>query len=198
LECAALLNRYVGQTFQGKPKLQAIITAPYQEMLWDRSLRGGLEWNEQEQTTQKTLGFTDYFNPVRPVWIKDQPREIYEINFGGIHIELFRTKHIPSHALDWQHSFWSVGLYVDKRIFFSLDTRFDLELIEMYAAHSEVMFHDVQFFPDTVHAPLADLKTLPNEIKKKMHLMHYSDDFAKQDISGFAGWVKQGARYVFE
>ncbi len=197
-ECAGLLNRYKGQPFLRRPKLRCIITPPYQEMLWDMSLRGGMEWNEQEHDSQKTLSFPDFFVPVRPTWMELQPREIYEIDFEGIHLEMFRTKHIPSMASSWQRSFFSIGLFVDRRIFISMDTRFDPDLIDMYADRSEVMFHDVQFFPDTVHAPLADLKTLPEDIKRKMHLMHYADDFETQDITGFAGWTQQGVRYIFD
>jgi hypothetical protein len=126
--------------------------------------------------------------------MKQQPREVFEITVGDIHLELFRTKHIPDSAPDWQASFPSFGLYLDERVFVSMDTRFDPELIAEYADRSEVMFHDVQFFPGGVHAFLGDLQTLPAEVKQKMYLMH---DWEKQDITGFAGWTKQGVRYVF-
>lgn len=46
IECLVLLNRYVGQRFQGKPMLKMIIPEEYQRILWDRTLRGGLEYNE--------------------------------------------------------------------------------------------------------------------------------------------------------
>ena len=80
---------------------------------------------------------------------------------------------------------------------FSGDTQFDPGLIELYADRSEVMFHDVQFFPGAVHAPLADLRTLPDNIKAKMYLMHYSDDWSNHNIADFAGWTNQGVRYIF-
>ena len=198
LECAMLKNRYEGIPFFKRPKLTAIITEQYQEILWDRSLRGGCEENERPEEGNRFLTFTDFFNVVRPVWKANTPREIHEVNFGGIHLELFRTKHIPSKANGWQQSFYSLGLFLDGRVFISMDTRFDRELIEHYEERSEVMFHDVQFFPDAVHAPLADLRTLPSHVKEKMHLMHYSDDWEKQDIRGFAGWTQQGVRYVFD
>ncbi len=174
-----------------------IVTEAYQEVLWDRSLRGGLEWNEEEETTHRRLDFTDYFDPIRPTWIKSFPREAFEVDIGDIHIELFRTKHVPDNAIGWQASFTSFGLFIDGHVFISMDTRFDAELIEEYAHRSSIMFHDVQFFPKAVHAPLADLKTLPPEVKAKMHLMHYADNYVDQDISDFAGWAQQGARYVF-
>ncbi len=196
LELAALERRYVGCRFQGKSKLEMIITEGYQEILWDRSLRGGLEWNEEEADTHKRLCFNDYFIPIRPGWVKKQPREVYSVDIGGMHIELFRTKHVPDNAPDWQSSFVSFGLFIDGHVFISMDTRFDLDLINEYKDRSSVMFHDVQFFPGAVHAPLADLKTLPPEVKAKMYLMHYADNWETQDVSDFAGWAKQGVRYV--
>jgi glyoxylase-like metal-dependent hydrolase (beta-lactamase superfamily II) len=195
LEMAALENRYVGQKFQGKPKLKMIVPAEYQEILWDRSLRGGLEWNEE--IANDRLSFADYFDPIRPRWIKKFPREALEVIVGGIKIELFRTKHVPDNASGWEDSFTSYGLFVDDHVFISMDTRFDLDLINEYANRSSVMFHDVQFFPGAVHAPLTDLRTLPDNVKAKMHLIHYADNWESQDITGFAGWATQGVRYVF-
>ncbi len=57
------------------------------------------------------------------------------------------------------------------------DTRFDQDLIDLYAPRSEWMFHDVQFFPGAVHAPLNDLRTLPAEVKGKMLFIHYADNW---------------------
>jgi ribonuclease BN (tRNA processing enzyme) len=89
--------------------------------------------------------------------------------------------------------------YLDNdRVFISGDTQFDHPLIDLYADQSEVMFHDVQFFPGAVHAPLADLKTLPPAIQAKMYLMHYADNWQEQDIDGFAGWAQQGVSYIFD
>ena len=197
LECFGLMGRYVGQRILKKPKPTIIITEEYQSILWDRSLRGGMEYNEEEMADRRTLGFGDYFQIVRPTWKTHQPRQIHEVDFNGIHLEMFRTKHIPDSAPNWETSFISYGLFIDSRVFVSVDTRFDRELIDLYADRSETMFHDVQFFPGGVHTPLADLESLPTEIKRKMFLMHYSDDWAKQYISDFAGLAKAGIRYVF-
>ncbi len=59
------------------------------------------------------------------------------------------------------------------------------------------MFHDVQFFPGAVHAPLSELATLPAAMRDKMLLVHYADNWQEQDISGFAGWARQGVLYRF-
>lgn len=195
LECLALMNRYVGQRFMGKDKLKMIINEEYQRVLWTHSLQGGLEWNEKDNDTAQKLDFSDFFDVIRPKWMTHQPRETYEVQHGDIHIEMFRTNHIPEQSNTWEASFISYGLFVDGHVFISMDTKFDKELIEMYADRSTVMFHDVQFFPGAVHAYLEELKTLPSDIKKKMHLMHYADNYSEQNIRDFAGWTEQGVIY---
>ena len=196
MEEASLLNRYVGRPIMKQDKLKMIVSEGYQEILWDRSLRGGMEWNELK--AGQRLTFTDYFEPIRPRWLKQQPRETFVVEHGGIKLELFRTKHVPDSVPDWESSFPSFGMFVDDRLFLSLDTRFDLELIHEYAPRAEVMFHDVQFFPGGVHASLEELRTLTAPVKAKMHPVHYPDNWDKQDITGFAGWVKQGVRYILD
>ncbi|MDO8668793.1 MAG: MBL fold metallo-hydrolase [Candidatus Buchananbacteria bacterium] len=195
IECLGLKNRYLGIPFLKKPIIKMIIGEEYQRILWDYTLRGGMEYNEEEGG--KNLVFGDYFDVTRPVWKTFQPREIFELDFKGIHLEIFRTNHYPAQSHDWQTAFVSFGLFIDDNVFISGDTQFDPELIDLYGDRSEVMFHDVQFFPGAVHAPLNDLKTLPDKIKAKMYLMHYADTWPEQDITGFAGWAEQGVRYIF-
>ncbi len=190
-----LLWRY-GSVKKGGPKPRCIVNEHCQEVLWDRSLRGGLEWNE-EAAHGRHLLFTDYCEVVRPTWKTQQPREIWEIDFEGIRLELFRTKHVPDTAADWQSSFVSFGLMIDGRVLVSGDTRFDRDLLDLYADRAEVIFHDVQFFSGAVHTPLSDLKTLPAKWQEKMYLYHYADTYEAQDIAGFAGWTQRGVRYVF-
>lgn len=197
IEALALMNRYYGMRVMSKPKIKMIINEDYQRVLWTHTLQGGLEWNEKDIDSAEKLQFSDFFSVVRPKWKTHQPREIYAFDLGDIHVELFRTRHIPEQAESWEASFISYGLYIDNRVFVSGDTQFDPDLIRLYADRSEIMFHDVQFFPGAVHAPLEDLKTLPPEIKKKILLVHYSDDWRNQDIHDFAGWAEQGVRYIF-
>lgn len=198
IECAALMNRYVGIPFMNKSKIDLIINEEYQRILWENTLRGGMEYNEKDKNTGQKLSFVDFFNVIRPEWKHRQPRETWTTNYKGINIEIFRTKHIPDIAPTWETSFVSYGLYFpDFKVFVSVDTRFDPELLDIYS-DAVCMFHDVQFFPGAVHAPLDELKTLPDDVKEKMLLMHYSDDWRKQNIDGFAGWTKAGVTYRFE
>ena len=184
-----------GSVKNGGPKPKCIITEQYQEILWDRSLRGGLGWNEGADRGQ-LLAFTDYCDVVRPAWKMQQPRETWTIDFEGIRLEMFRTKHVPETATDWQSSLLCVGLMIDGRVLVSGDTRFDRDLLDLYADRAEVIFHDVQFFSGAVHTPLSDLKALPMKWKEKMHLYHYADNYETQDIVGFGGWTQRGVRYI--
>lgn len=198
IEALALMNRYVGMRFMGRPKLQMIVDENYQRVLWTHTLQGGLEWNEKDMGTSQKLSFSDFFDVIRPSWKSFSPRETFTVDHGDIHIELFRTNHIPEQSSTWEASFISYGMFVDDHVFISGDTKFDINLIESYADRSEIMFHDVQFFPGAVHTPLENLKTLSDDIKSKMYLMHYADNYDTQDISGFAGWAEQGVRYIFD
>lgn len=188
-------SRYFWQPFLKKPKPITILTEGYRPILWDSTLRGGLEHNEEENG--RRLSFKDFTDFVTPTWKKFEPREVVVVDFGGIDIEMFRTKHIPDSASGWEDSFVSYGLFVDNHVFLSVDTRFDRGLLQMYERQASTMFHDVQFFPKGVHAPLEDFRYLPTFVKEKLFFMHYSNNYTDQHISEFAGWAEQGVRYIF-
>jgi L-ascorbate metabolism protein UlaG (beta-lactamase superfamily) len=196
LEEAALMGRYVKKV---KPVM--VITETYQHILWDMSLRGGCGYNEEE--ARDTLGFNDFFDVIRPVWLPDYPRETYSASVGGITIKMMRTKHIPDSSSDWQSSFWSSGIIIDDRIMFTSDTRFDPDLIEYYNKRFsiEMIFHDCQFYTGGVHAGLEELNALPADVKAKIILCHYGDNWESYETKiadyGFAGLARQHVFYRF-
>lgn len=190
MESLAIDCRYVCKK---KPAL--VVNPEWERVLWENSLRGGLEYNEQNPEGNR-LTLRDYFDIIQPVWKTNSPREIWTCSIGDIDLEIFRTKHTPDSAEGWQDSFLSFGVMIDNRVFVSCDTRFDPDLITLYR-HAEYMFHDVQFFPGAVHAPLADLHTLDDEVKSKMELIHIADNWSDQDITGFAGFAQQKTIYRF-
>jgi len=64
----------------------------------------------------------------------------------------------------------------------------------------DAVFHDVQLFsPGPVHATYDELKSLPEDLRKKMWLTHYGDSFDKfnpvQD--GFRGFAEPWKIYEF-
>ncbi|TAE27891.1 MAG: MBL fold metallo-hydrolase [Candidatus Kapaibacterium sp.] len=197
VEYLALLNRYIGMTTLSRPKLKMIINEQYQRTLWEMTLRGGMEWNEVNREGER-LGFTDFFEIIRPSLVTSEPREVWQVQHGSIKLEIFRTNHLPKQPFPWQQGFVTYGVFIDDRVFFSGDTVFDTELIEMYATRSQYMFHDCSFMPNPVHASLPELRTLADDIKKKMFLVHYPDKPELHDFTGFAGLTKQGWRYILE
>lgn len=196
LEEAALMGRYIA-----KEKPSMIISQEYKKILWEQSLRGGNSYGEM--SAGKFLGFDDYFVQIEPKLISKKPRPLYQVNCGSIDIKLFRTKHIPDCVQSWKKSFYSLGTLIDERILFPSDTRFDPEMLywmlESYP-NIEYIFHDTQFFPGGVHAYYEELKTLPDDIKKIMHLCHYGDTFTEYqpEADGFAGFAKQAHFYHFD
>lgn len=197
VEQLAQMNKYVGIPFMKRPKLKMVISGEYQRILWENSLRGGLEYNE-ELAKGRVMSFADYFDVIRPDWKCHQPREIFEIKLGDLHLEIFRTNHIPEQSLNWNGSFISYGLFIDGKVLFTGDMKYDEELLNIYADKAVTIFHDVQFFSGAVHAPLSELHlNMKSGWKKKTYLVHYADNFDKQNIDGFAGWTEQGKVYSF-
>lgn len=197
LEEVSLLGRYFT-----KRKPVMVINETYQHILWDMSMRGGCEYNEEEAGDMLT--FKDFWDVIRPQWLADYTRETFGARVGQIDIKIMRTKHIPDSSSDWQSSFWSCGLIIDDRVFFTSDTRFDEDLVDYYESKFsfETIFHDCQFFTGGVHASIEELRTLPPETKKKMFLTHYGDNWEdfeeKIKDYGFAGRALPHVYYSFD
>lgn len=197
LEYLTLRNRYVGVP-SGRPKLTMLITEEYRNVLWEQSLRGGLEYNEMHGDGRR-LGFDDFYDThVLEHAGQTSGRTIYKTEYRGIKIELFHTNHIPGEAESALDAFITYGMLIDDRVFISGDTKFDEDLINMYSHRCEVFFHDASLTRNAVHASVAELLTLPESVRKRMYLMHYQDEAKESDAEGFAGLAKSRQRYIFE
>ena len=196
LEEAALTGRYVT-----KMKPSMVISETYQEILWNMSLRGGCGFNEE---APEPLSLTDFFELIRPEPLPGYPRETMGTTVGALSLKMMRTKHIPDSSPDWHSSFWSCGVIFDDRVLFTSDTRYDPDLLMQYDGRFgfEAIFHDCQFFTGGVHAGIDELALLPPEIRKKVHLTHYGDNYEQFEGAvtrhGFAGLARQGVRYIFD
>jgi hydroxyacylglutathione hydrolase len=179
-------------------KQEMIITEDFQDRLWERTLRGGLEFDENVAQNGKFLGFSDYYDAIRPIQIENRNRRTWRVNVGGLSLELFKTDHVPDSAPGWNSTYFSVGVFIGNRVFVSMDSRFDPQLIMDYSVTAETMFHDVQFTSGPLHASLADLRSLNDLVKRRMHFMHYADSYEEKDITDFAGWTQPGVRYIFD
>ncbi len=195
LEEAALIHRYVAKT---KPNLY--ISQQLAPMLWEHSLRGGLECNECNNG--KWLKLDDYFNIVSPQPSSDLFREGNRFDIGAFSIQTFRTCHFPSDIFDWKSSAYSTGLLIDDRILFTGDSKFDPDMIEYFENRYsiEAIFHDVQFGEGGLHATLGDLISLPKEVTNKIYLMHLADnwhDFAGRVEKAGMQFAHKWASYLF-
>jgi len=192
LEEAALMGRYVT-----KLKPDMVITKDLEKILWNNSLKGGIAYNERE-----SLKLSDVFNPNYPIFLSDQPRETWEVNIGEINIKLFRTKHIPDNLQSWKDAFFSYGIIVDNRVLFTADSQYDLEMLTSFMESIptiDTIFHDCQLFKGGVHASYQELMELPPEIKSKIILTHFGDNYStfSPEKDGFYGYAKQGCYYNF-
>jgi ribonuclease BN (tRNA processing enzyme) len=195
LEEVALSGRYISKI---KPKM--ILTKEYEEALWSFSLKGGCAFNEK--INDKYLEFSDFFESVRPAKIMDSPRPVFNIDFENINLKLFQTSHIPDTSKSWKDSYISYGVIIDDSVLFTSDTKYDKELIfDLLDKFNgiEFIFHDCQFYPGGVHASYQELLNFPKEIRAKMYLTHYGDNFNDFNVKedGFSGLTKQGHYYIF-
>jgi glyoxylase-like metal-dependent hydrolase (beta-lactamase superfamily II) len=203
----ALSNRYTPHA-EGKP--QMIILRDYQDLLWSKTLAGGAEFCEANQG--RSLQITDFFDILRPNTDQVEGRKVWVYNHGPIEIIIMRTRHFPDSAVNVDESQWCCGVFVNRKVWISGDTMFDYEYPTRFAKQAEAMFHDCQMFVGGVHASYHELMTLSPEIRKKMFLYHYNDNWDKPttwvkesdpftgipEKDGFNGWARQQVAYDFK
>lgn len=202
-----LMNRYSPTNGNGSPKL--IILRDYQDLLWSKSLSGGSEFCEVNQG--RSLQITDFFEVLRPKTQQVHGRKVWVYQHGPMEIMIMRTRHFPDSAISVDESQWCSGVFLNRRVWISGDTMFDQEYPERFYEDAEIMFHDCQLFQGGVHASYHELMTLKPEIRKKMFLYHYgdnwdqlktwvkpSDPFSGDPVKdGFLGWAEQQVAYDF-
>jgi ribonuclease BN (tRNA processing enzyme) len=163
-----------------KPKL--IIPKGLKDPLWD-CLKGCLEI-----TDGKILSFDDFFDINEGVsfTVKDLKMRCVE----SIHVKAPVNKK-------------SYGLFMEGEVktYYTSDVIGDnYSMNQRYYEMSDQIFHDCETTPykSGVHAHYDELKQLPEYIKNKMWLYHYSDD-AKEKYNpkedGFMGFVERGTEY---
>ncbi len=199
-----LMNRYINNR---KPEL--IILRDYQDLLWTKSLSGGSEYSEAHQG--QSLQIADFFQVRRPKVMEVDGRKCWIYQHGPIEVIIMRTRHFPDTAESVDESQWCSGVYINRRVWISGDTMFDYKYPLRYYQNSEVMFHDCQLFTGGIHASYEELMTLPDEIRSKMFLYHYGDEWDQPENwvkksdkftgdpvkDGFLGWVQPQVGYDF-
>jgi len=182
-----------------KSKINIVITDEFKDLLWNESLRGGVQYSEAGEMT-----FDDYFNQIKPEAVCQEPLRIYEANVGSINLKIFRTYHVTTQNDSFENAQYSVGVIIDNRVVFTGDSQFKPEQLNWICENYniEYIFHDcdVGGYAEGVHASYRQLKTLPDEMKKKMYLCHYNSAACKVDskADGFAGFARRGKYYIFD
>lgn len=179
---------YVGFStyFSSLPKPKLIGNSEVLDILWNRSLSGGMLSIQNNRTTLETYFQTNYI----------EPNGLF--NFEGVDFKLVQTYHIqdnrrivPNYGL--------VFKYNDTNVFITGDCQFNGQLISFYDK-ADIIFHDCEIsdYPGAVHAQYKDLKTLDILTKRKIYLYHYNlngKSFKEMEsialTDGFAGLVKR-------
>jgi hypothetical protein len=200
------MNRYTPN--MTKPKM--IVLRDYQDLLWSKTLSGGAEFCEANQG--RSLQITDFFDILRPKTVEVEGRKFWVYQHGPIEVMIMRTRHFPDTAISVDESQWCCGIYINRRVWISGDTMFDQEYPLRFSKEAEIMFHDCQLFYGGVHASYQELMTLPDEVRSKITLYHYGDNWNRPETwvkkgdpftgdpvkDGFMGWAQQQVAYDFD
>jgi hydroxyacylglutathione hydrolase len=150
--------------------------------LWEHSLKAGLV-----NTLDGEITLDNYFDVV-PL----QAGVRKEIQ-PGLSVEIIRTKHYPNMP--------SYSIILNDSLFYSGDVTFDPELLLDIAYKRECAYilHDCQLEGEgIVHTTLAELLTLPEDIQRKILLMHYGDSMpAFVGKTGLMTFIEQHKPYQF-
>ncbi|MBF0195790.1 MAG: MBL fold metallo-hydrolase [Magnetococcales bacterium] len=160
------------------------------EDIWDKSLRGGVEYIDD-----KVMTLSDYF----------QPKVISHLKpFSWEDIQFIPLKFL--HVNNSIKPMYSYGLIINSdsdgdSFFFSSDAKFTKNLtqtIKKWEPKVKYIFQDTETTPyrTGVHAHYDELCTLPDNIRKKMWLYHHNPHPKQKPCEdGFLGFVEKGQSF---
>jgi ribonuclease BN (tRNA processing enzyme) len=166
-------------------------------LLWDHSLRGGMEGLEGVDARIDT-----YFDVI-PV---DKNKSF---SWCDIKFDIVQSVHISAkYCIVDSFGVMFTDPDNDTRVYLTTDVQFAPETsMKAYYREADLIIHDCEtLYKSGVHAHYDQLSTLPDEIKAKMLLTHYQDnvvaDFetwqAKARNDGFLGFAEKGVIYDTE
>lgn len=188
-----LADRETGKMF----KPQIISSMNILVNLWDTSLKGGMSPMPGRYALLQDYFFILALRSTADGYEPFQMEKRYQF-------EIFPTDHIRiERKYDWP----SYGIHINdtktgESVFFSGDSRFDFDTYRDRMTAAKFNFHDTQLYDDPapVHALLSELRTMPEDVKKKTYLYHYGDawDDPKNAFvqEEFAGFAEPHKRYV--
>ncbi len=172
-------------------RARLIASAEVLARLWDHSLKGGLG-----VLGGRNAQLADYFDvlALHPAGHGDPDGFTLLERY---YCTLFATDHV---RVQRKYGWPSFGLLITDRktgqtVFYSGDTRFDPHGLGAMMESARVNFHEVQLEDqeNPVHATLSELRTLPEDVRKKTTLYHYGDNwecaayrFVADEFAGFA------------
>ena len=143
-----------------KKRAKLLVHPAVAARLWDGHLAAGMECLMSAHDHQvNARGLADYFELV-PL------SEERTVTIGAFEVACRRTvHHVPTTALTLSAGGRSLG--------YSADTCFDPELIA-WLSKADLMVHETNY---GVHTPYESLAALPAEVRARMRLIHYPDQF---------------------
>lgn len=126
---------------------------------------------------------------------------VTETEIGGVRFSWFRVPHVTGNHVDKP----AYGLVIDdgrSRVLWSGDTTFSQRWLDRTLTDSRVdrIFHECLFqarFRGTVHTHWEELCTLPDALKQRITLMHYTRVPDNVSLDGFSGAAKRHERFTF-
>lgn len=171
LEGVAFFKRFVE-----RKRVSLVCSREVREVIWDQRLRAPME-RLYDGTAFRELGFDDYFTHRELAW--EQSLEL-----GPFRIRARRTlHHVPTSALLIEAHGKTLG--------YSSDTAFDPELIA-FLEPADFIIHETNYGP--AHTPFASLCGLPQDLQRRMRVIHYPDEFEPGDA--LLRPIGQGERVV--
>jgi glyoxylase-like metal-dependent hydrolase (beta-lactamase superfamily II) len=156
LEIFAYYSRYVlGRT------VTLLAHPTVAQHLWDHHLAGSMRWSRQAADQSPVQRhFEDFFHLI-PLSEKES------VPIGPFTVRCRPTIHsVPTTALLIEGGGRTLG--------FSADTAFDPTLIE-WLSSADLIIHECT--PGHMHTPYDRLAALPADLRAKLRLIHYPDDF---------------------
>lgn len=170
-----------------KPNI--FVPVKFKNVLWDHVLKGTMEEIIGKKTT-----INDFFNV-------NYTKKSFYISLSGKNVlffELVESIHVNPYKK-------SYGLFITnynngKKVYITTDVEISNYSRNKWAYDkATLILHDCETTPykSNVHPHYDDLIKLPDNIKKKMWLYHYSPDFYKYNPvhDGFAGFCTKGCSF---
>lgn len=199
-------KRYFGKFPFGQNKPHIVRNKHILQDTWNDSLKGGLQSIQGEVNSLESYFECTYLD------------HNSSFEFHGIKIEPVQTLH----SIDNRRVVPSYGVIINgnKRILITGDTQFAPNQMRTFYEQVDVIFQDCEFkeYPKSIHAQFHELSTLPDEVRARMWLYHYTlkvgekeaqdgymeniyesfEDREKMVLeAGFAGLVKRGQVFNF-